>query len=173
VDAVHTLWAQVLNWLAPPLRVGLFLFLASALFVKSGPALLRFAGRTIAVGAIPAVGLLTYPEYLATSLCRRFGWRLLPGTFTYGQLLGTLATGLGRLGLWLRSLGQHRLAVPRKTLLVVVGALLAVWFTKAESLPLSLQPTVTAVRADLAQFDCWLVTGQSVPPGTTGTNECP
>src|SRR5215831_1922590 len=69
VDTAHYVWAQGLDWLPPPLRVGLFLFLALALLVKGGPVLLRLAGGAIVACATPAAGLLTYPEYLTTSLC--------------------------------------------------------------------------------------------------------
>ncbi len=170
MNAAHSVWAQGLDWLAPPLRVGLFLFLALALLTKGGPALLRTVGRALVAGAKPAVGLLTYPEYLATSLCRHFGWRLLPGTAAYGQLLGTLASGLSLLGSGLRSLGQHRPAVPWKTLVVVIGVLLAVWFIKSGSIPKELQPTVAAVRTELVRFDNWLGTGQWVKSGATVVN---
>jgi hypothetical protein len=173
VDAAHSVWAQGLDWLVPPLRVGLFLFLVLALLLKCVPVLVGSAGRLIVAGATPTVSLLTYPEYLTTSLCRRFGWRLLPGTFAYGQLLGALAGGFGLLGSWFRSLGQHRPALPRKTLVVVIGVLLAAWFVEAKAIPKSLQPTVATMKADLVQFDTWLSTGRWAPPRTTVANWCP
>src|SRR6266545_8114432 len=101
MDAAHSVWTHALGWLVPPLRLSIFLLLVLLLVLKGLPALLRFAGRAIEVGATPAALLLTYPEYLTTSLSRRLGWRLAPGTFTYNQLLGGLAASASILGTWL------------------------------------------------------------------------
>jgi hypothetical protein len=168
--AAHAVWTQGLDWLVPPARVGLFVFLAVMLLLKGVPFLLRQAGRAVEVGATPVMGLLAYPEYLATSLARARGWRLMPGTFAYGRLLGVLATGMGRIGSALRSLGRRRPPVPWKTLVLVVGVLIAAWYTKIEAVPEQLRPSVTSIKGHVAQVDTWFATGRW--PASTTANGC-
>jgi hypothetical protein len=174
VSGVHSIWAQALDWLPPPLRVTLFLCLLGMLLVRGVPALLHWSGRALNVGAKPVMLLLTFPEYVTTSMSRRFGWRLLPGTYAYGRLLGTVADGLGAVGRSLSAVGSsRRRRLPVKVLLLVVLALtLTPWYAKADALPKPVRPTAAALRGQVAQADVWLGSGHWVTPRTTVANWC-
>jgi hypothetical protein len=172
MDAAHTIWTQALGWLVPPLRLSLFLFLVLLLLVKALPALLRIAGRVTQVTATPAALLLTYPEYLATSLSRRLGWRLAPGTFAYNQFLGALAAGVSALGTWLHAMGQHWPSFPRKTFVLLSAIAIAAWYTKVENMPELVRNTVTPAQAELVRVDTWLGTGEWAPAGNAKAAWC-
>jgi len=167
---VHMILAESLDWLAAPLRIGLVSVLVLVLAFALGRVLLRFAGGVLARGAVPAAELLTYPEYLITSLCRRLGCRPLPGSYLYGRTLGALAKAAAAVGASLQRPGRHRPRLLWMTLVVVIGVMAAAWFTKTESIPTSLRPATAVLRADIARLDGWLITGLWKPAPTIG---CP
>ena len=103
-------WVQLFTWAPPSVRVAAALVVGVAFLVKGAPKVVGLVGLLLRRGSEPAMAVLTYPEYVLTSLFRRMSWPLLPGTYAYGRLLGAVAVAVGALGSMLERLldGEDR-----------------------------------------------------------------
>jgi hypothetical protein len=161
-----------MTWAPSSIRVSLAVVVALALGIKVLPIVARFCGQALGAASIPACELLTYPEFLLTSLSRRIGRRPLPGTFAYGRVLGSVAGTGTWLGRWL----SQRFAVspryPKKSVLLVVALVAGCWYL-APQLPLgAFRTTLGRVNDDVVRIDSWLATGKWTPVANS-TLICP
>lgn len=166
MSALWHAWASLLTWLPAPWQAGLALVLALLLVTKLAPRLIRSCGWTLQTGWMPLLELLTYPEYLLTSVFRRYSWQPLPGTYTYGRTLGALAPPGTRLGQWLRGRFQRKLRFPWKTTVLVIAVLASCWYAAPRVPPGAAKTLVANVNTDDTHLSTWLSTGQWTPAAT-------
>jgi hypothetical protein len=138
----------------------LALVLLVLVVTKLMPLALRVVGAGLARLWAPTIGLFTYPEYLITTLCRRHGWRLLPGTFEFGRLLGVVAAGGTGCGRCLRTRCAKPLRYPLKTTALTAGLLAGCWYLAPVIPPGNPQTMLINVNDDVVRVDSWLKTGQ-------------
>jgi hypothetical protein len=154
------LWASLLTWMPSPLRVSLALIAVLFVITSLLPRLIRGLGAVMRIGSVPALALLTYPEFIATTACRRLGWRLLPGTYWYSRGLGALATTGIQVGTWMHSKAKRSLRFPWKTTVAVVVLLSGCWYLAPRLPDGGPKATVNHVNDDLVMVDFWLATGR-------------
>lgn len=160
MSAFRHAWTSLLTWVPPPFQDSLGLIIALLLITKLTPRIIRGSGMILHTGWTPALELLTYPEFLITSMFRRYGWQLLPGTYAYGRLLGTLAPPGTRLGQWLRARFKTPPQFPWKTTILVTALLASCWYL-APKVPSGGPRTVmNNVNTDTIRTSTWLATGQ-------------
>lgn len=160
-------WAALLDWVPPPVQLSIALVLVLIILTKLVPFLLRLAGKGLRLGWSPMLGLLTYPEYLATSMCRRAGQPLLPGTYTYGRVLNALASAGTGLGRWLQERFTKMLRYPWKTTIFVIALVVGCWYAAPKIPPGEPKTLVGHINTDDVRINSWLATGQWVPSART------
>jgi hypothetical protein len=160
VRDLHQAWSDAAGWLSLPLRVSLFLAVVVVVVTRVLPPVVGWSGRAVAAAAVPLMLLLTLPEYLTTSLCRRLGTRLLPGTFAYGAILGAAADGLQAGGRLLARVGDRRPGLPRRGLLAVASVLFFVWYSQNWGAAPPAEQRIQPARTQLVRLDTWLSTGR-------------
>jgi hypothetical protein len=163
MSPVQQAWTTVTVWVPPPLRLALILALALWTALRLVPAVLRLAAACLKRSG-PMLAILTYPEFLTTSLARRLGRPLLPGTFAFGQLLGAIHRGLVAAGGLLSRAGERRVELHGWLFALPAALLLAVWYSAAGLPPGTFGDVVRTARTGLATTDVWLMDGQTVPP---------
>lgn len=80
MQTVCEAWRTLGAGVPPPVRLALSLLVVVWLATKVGVPLMRFVGGVLRRGSAPVLALLTYPDFACTTLCRRMGWRFMPGT---------------------------------------------------------------------------------------------
>ena len=163
MEVFRQAWASLLTWAPSSLRVALALVIAMLVVTKLAPKVVRGCGTILCAGWTPLMMLLTYPEFLLTSLFRRFEWRLMPGTHAYGTALGALATGGTKLGQWLRSRFKTPPHFPWKTAVLAVAVLASCWYLAPKIPPGGARTVMGYVNDDVVIVDSWLATGQWTP----------
>lgn len=163
MSIVRDVLRATLDWAPVPLRVTTTLMLLVFALVVLCPLAARMAGKVMGSASGPFIALLTYPEYLTTSLCRRLDLPLLPGTYAYGSLLGGFASATTAAGHWLERVFARRLKFPWKPVLGV-GAVLTVAWNVTPFLPAGgAQSTVVSLNKRIETVDSWLISGSSSP----------
>jgi hypothetical protein len=152
-------WESLVNWVPPPLQVGLALVITALIVTKIAPRIIRVCGVALRTGWEPLLGLLTYPEFLLTTAARRLGWQPLPGTYGYGRTLGALAPPGARVGEWLAN-RRKGFRFPWKTTLLVIAVLTTCWYV-APNVPSGGPQTLLAnINTDDVRINTWLSTGR-------------
>ena len=165
-------WSHLLVWAPPSLRVAVAVVVTSAVLAKVLPKALGACGLALRRCSEPVVALLTFPEYLTTSVSRRMAWPLLPGTYAYGRFLDGIARAGTAVGAPLESLLARRFRFPWKTTVGIAAALIASWYS-VQGMPSGAPRTVlTNVNSDVTRVDYWLATGQWAPSAAFRLN-CP
>lgn len=157
-DPLRDLYSLLLGWLPAGWRVSIIILLTVALVQKVLPVLLRWCGHGVRLLTMPLVSLLAYPEYLLTSLHRRRGWPLLPGTHEYGHALAALAEGGRGLGSWLSNRFQTRHKYPWKAGLVCSLILITCWHLQPVVRPGAVGNAVSGINTATLRFDTWVAT---------------
>ena len=163
MDLLRQAWASLLTWAPSSVRVALALVVGLLVVTKLAPKVVRGSGAILCAGWTPLMTLFTYPEFLLTSIFRRLGWRLLPGTRAYGRTLGALAAGGANLGQWLRSRFTTAPHFPWKTTVVAVAVLGSCWYLAPKMPPGGARTVMGHVNDDVVSVDSWLATGQWTP----------
>jgi hypothetical protein len=159
MNAIRQAWESLVNWLPPPLQIGLALVIILLIITKLAPRIIRICGKGLQAVWAPLLEFLTYPEYLLTTAARQAGWRPLPGTYAYGRTLGALAPPGTRLGRWL---GDRRKAFrfPWKTTLIIVALLTTCWYLAPKISP---NGVLTDINTDDVHVNTWIATGRWTP----------
>lgn len=160
-------WTSSMVWIPVPFRLVVFTGLVLVLVLQVVPRLARVGGLGLQRSE-PVVALLTYPEYLATSLARHLGRPLLPGTIVYGQALGALARLLTQTGHVLARAGEHRRRVRLKVVVAIAVVAGAIWYSADTLPPGEFGDNVRDLRSGLVTADTWLMTGVTGPVPATG-----
>lgn len=167
-------WTSLLSWLPSPIRVAIAIIIAAWIVTKIAPRIVRWLGAVLQSAWTPMVELLTYPEYIFTSLCRRMGRKPVPGTHAYGTALGAIAAGGTRLGQWLRNRFKVYPRFPLKTIIVIVVALIACWYATPHIPDGGPRKVLGHVNTDVVRLDSWLATGKwQGATVTPATSSCP
>ena len=162
MSALRQAWESLLNWVPPPLQIGLALVIVLLIITKLAPRIIRICGMALQAVWAPLLEFLTYPEYLLTTATRQLGWQPLPGTYAYGRTLGTLAPPGTRLGRWLAS-RRKGLRFPWKTTLAIIALLTTCWYLAPKIPPNGAQAVLTDINTDDVHVNTWLTTGQWTP----------
>jgi len=153
-------WGSLLVWMPSALRVSLALIVVLMVVTKLLPRLVHGLGALLRSASPPALALLTYPEYLTTTACRQWGWRLPPGTYTYGRGLGALAEAGRSTGTWMQGQLKKGLRFPWRTTIAVVAVLVGCWYL-APNLPDGKpKASIVDVNDEVVRVDYWLATGR-------------
>lgn len=159
MDLLHEAWSGLLSWVPGSVRLSIAFALAVLFVTKILPPAGRVLGRVLAEASTPAFAALTLPEYGLTTLTRRIHGRPVPGAYGYGQLLGAVADGGRRSGLWLQVHLPRSLAYPRRAVVSVVFLILVSWHI-APSIGGSSELS-QRLKNDLVRVDTWLSTGST------------
>lgn len=162
----HT-WTSLLAWVPPPIQISLALVLLLLIVTKVAPRVIRWSGEFLHNFWTPLIEVLTYPEFLLTTMCRRGGGQLLPGTHAYDRGLGALAHGGTSLGHWARNRFTTMPRFPWKTALLVIALLAGCWYGAPKVPPGGARTLMGNVNTDTVQLKSWLTTGQWVPAAST------
>jgi hypothetical protein len=165
-------WTSLLSWLPPPMRVAIAIIITALIVTKLAPRVIRGCGNLLHACWAPLLEILTYPEFLLTSLSRHYGRRPPPGTYSYGRTLGTLAATGTSLGQWLRNRFQAYPRFPRKTVIFIIAIIVACWYLTPK-IPASEPKTVMShMNNDVVRVDSWVATGRWKQAGTTSVSGC-
>lgn len=163
MDRVRETWGTVMAWAPPPVRLAVFFALALLALLRGLPVVMHLCGAGLRRSG-GMLALLTFPEYLLTTLARRVHRPPLPGTFAYGQLLGAIHQGLLGAGTILLRAGRHRVTLRRSMFLLPATLVVTVWYTAAGLPPGEFGDAVRVARTGLATTDAWLMAGDTSPP---------
>lgn len=162
LDILRESWSGLLAWAAPPIRLAIAVAIVALLVARLGPPAVRALGRFLAGGAVPLAGVLTLPEYVATSVSRRMTGRPALGAYAYGQALGTSAAAVTVLGRSLAKATPHHLRYPKKTVIAVGALLVLCWYTGLTTS--SGSGFANRLNTRLAGMDTWMTGSPTVAP---------
>jgi hypothetical protein len=161
MTAFRHIWSPLLHWAPPPAQIAIALVILLLLITKVMPGLVNAAGAGLRAAWTPALELLTYPEFLLTTALRRGGRQPLPGTYTYGRMLGALQPAGSRLGGWLATRwSARRPRFPWKSALLVIAVLAACWYAAPKVHAGGPRTMLADVNADDTHVSTWIATGK-------------
>ena len=161
MSAFRDAWSPLLHWAPPPVQVTIALLIVLLLITKVMPPLVNVAGAALRAVWTPLLELLTYPEFLLTTMLRRSGYQPLPGTYAYGRLLGALQPPGTRLGSWLATRWQgRRLRFPWKSALLITALLAGCWYAAPKVHTGAPKTLLANINTDDTHISTWIATGK-------------